>query len=114
MTIEVLRRTFAAANHPPDSQERARLNRDTLTSEYYTSHRYMTRRPLTMDDGAPHPSQHCLCRTFTTKAEAEAYALKERTREATPPAKAAKVEQVDLFATQGGLFSHVVQPGDLT
>jgi hypothetical protein len=113
MSIDVLRRTFAAAKHQPGSEERVRLNRDTLTSEYYTSHRYMTRQPFTMDDGTPHPTQHCVCRTFTTKAEADAYALKERTREATPPAKAVKVEQVDLFATQGGLFAHVAQPGEL-
>ena len=74
MTIEVLRRTFAAAKRPPGSEARARLNRDTLTSEYYTSHRYMTRQPFTMDDGTPHPTQHCLCRTFKTKVKADAYA----------------------------------------
>ncbi len=113
MTIEVLRRTFAAAKHQPGSEKRAALNRDTLTSEYYTSHRYMTRQPITMDDGTPHPTQPFLCRTFKAKAEADAYASSERTRAATPPAKPAKVEQVDLFATQGGLFAHVVQPREL-
>jgi hypothetical protein len=75
MTIETMRRTFAAAKFPPGSEERASLNRDTLTSEYYTSHRYMTRQPLTMSDGAPHHQKY-LCRTFKTKAEAEVYASK--------------------------------------
>ena len=79
MTLEVLRRTFAVARHPPGSAERARLNRDTLTSEYFTSHRHMTRQSFTMDDGAPHPTQRYLCRTFKTKAEADAYAAKQRT-----------------------------------
>ena len=74
MTIEVLRRTFAAAKHPAGSDQRARLNRDTLTSEFYTSHRYMTREPFTMSDGTPHPSQDNLCRTFKTKGEADKYA----------------------------------------
>ena len=94
MTIEVLRRTFAAAKHPPGSEERARLNRDTLTSEYYTSH----------------PRQHCVCRTFTTKAQADAYVSTQRAR---PIVRVAKVEQVDMFANQGGLFAHVAQPGEL-
>ena len=92
MTIEVLRRTFAAPKHPPGSEERARLNRDTLTSEYYTSHRYMTRQPFTMDNGAPHPTQHCLCRTFTTKAEADAYASTQR----APIVRVVKIDQVDM------------------
>lgn len=113
MTIEVLRRTFAAAKHQPGSEKRAALNRDTLTSEYYTSHRYMTRQPITMDDGTPHPTQPFLCRTFKAKAEADAYALKERILAVTPPAKAIQVEQVDLFAAQAGLFGHVTQPGEL-
>ena len=76
MTIKVLRRTFAASKHPPGSEERATLNRDTLTSEYYTSQCYMTREPLTMADGTPHSSQRHLCRTFKTRAEADGYASK--------------------------------------
>ena len=80
MSIEVLRRTFAAAKRPPGSEARARLNRDTLTSEYYTSHRYMTRQPFTMDNGAPHPRQRYLCRTFKTKVEADAYASNPLTK----------------------------------
>jgi len=74
MIIEVLRRTFAAVKHPPGSSQRVELNRDTLTSEFYTSHRYMTREPFTMSDGTPHPSQHHLCRTFKTEGEADKYA----------------------------------------
>jgi hypothetical protein len=109
MTVEVLRRSFAAARHPPGSEARARLNRDTLTSEYFTSHRHMTRQPFTMDDGAPHPTQRYLCRTFKTKAEAEAYASRQR----APIVKVVKTDQVDMFANQGGLFAHVAQPGEL-
>ncbi len=109
MSIEVLRRTFAASKHPSGSEERARLNRDTLTSEYYTSHGYMTREPFTMDEGTPHPTQHCLCRTFTTKSEADAYASRQR----APIVRAVKIDQVDMFANQGLLFAHVAQPDDL-
>jgi hypothetical protein len=109
MTIEVLRRTFAASKYPPGSEERARLNRDTLTSEYYTSHRYMTREPFTMDEGTPHPTQPYLCRTFTTKAEADAYVSRQR----PPIVRVVKIDQVDMFADQAGLFGHVVQPGEL-
>ncbi len=38
--MNVLRRTFAARAYPPGSAERARLNRNTMTSEYMPSHRY--------------------------------------------------------------------------
>ena len=69
----------------------------------------MTRQPFTMDDGTPHPTQHCLCRTFKAKAEADAYASRQR----APIVKAVKIDQVDMFADQGGLFAHVVQPGEL-
>jgi len=109
MTIEVLRRTFAAAKRPPGSEARARLNRDTLTSEYYTSHRYMTRQPFTVDDGTAHPTQRYLCRTFTTKAEADVYALTQH----APIVRVVKIDQIDMFADQGGLFAHVAQPGEL-
>lgn len=81
MKVDVLRRTFAAAKHPAGSAERARLNRDTLTSEYYTSHRYMTRQPFTMSDGKPHPTQPHLCRTFRSKPEADTYASTQRTKD---------------------------------
>jgi len=76
MIIETMRRTFAAAKFPLGSKDRAALNRDTLTSEYYTSHRYMTREPFLMDDGTPHSTQPHLCRTFKTKTEADEYARK--------------------------------------
>ena len=64
MSTEVLRRTFAAAKHPAGSEERAALNRDTLTSEYFSSHRYMTREPFTIspdagwDDAACRMAKH--------------------------------------------------------
>ena len=56
--ITVHRRTFEAAKHPTGSEERARLNRDALTSEYYPSMRYRT------SDGQTH----------RTKREAVAHA----------------------------------------
>ena len=37
-------RTFEAKKHPVGSEERARLNLDNLTSEYYPSHRYCLRQ----------------------------------------------------------------------
>lgn len=40
--MDVIRRTFEAAQHPKGSDERARLNRDARTSEYMPSLRYMT------------------------------------------------------------------------
>jgi hypothetical protein len=40
--MDVIRRTFEAAEHPKGSEERARLNLDKRTSEYGPSMRYMT------------------------------------------------------------------------
>ena len=40
--MDVIRRTFEAAQHPKGSEERARLNQDVRTSEYLPSLRYMT------------------------------------------------------------------------
>ena len=68
--MEILRRTFEAAKHPTGSEERQRLNRDAVTSEYMTSHRYAIRRPFLMSDGTPHPTQAYLLDTYRTKAEA--------------------------------------------
>lgn len=56
--MDVIRRTFEAANHPKGSDERARLNENAVTSEYMPSYRYTT------SDG----------RSWRTKAEAQAYA----------------------------------------
>lgn len=60
--MDVIRRTFEAAQYPKGSEERARLNRDARTSEYMTSYRYMT------SDGE----------SFRTKGEALAHAEPER------------------------------------
>jgi hypothetical protein len=68
--MEILRRTFEAAKYPKGSEERARLNCDAVTSEYMTSYRYAVRRPFTMSDGTPHPTQPYLIDTYRTKAEA--------------------------------------------
>lgn len=40
MKATIHRRTFEAAKHPLGSEERARLNLNSLTSEYYPSRRY--------------------------------------------------------------------------
>ncbi len=68
----LIRRTFAAKQHPPGSPERSILNLDAATSEYTTSRRYLLRRPAVMDDGTPHPTQKFWDADFTTKMEAEA------------------------------------------
>jgi hypothetical protein len=39
--MDVIRRTFEAANHPKGSDERARLNEDPATSEYMPSYRWL-------------------------------------------------------------------------
>ncbi len=64
--MNIVRRTFEAAQHPAGSPERQRLNLDWLTSEYMTSHRYGIRE----SDGSHTPF------TYRTKAEAEAAALR--------------------------------------
>ncbi len=69
---ELLRRTFAAKNHPAGSPERAELNKDVLTSEYMPSYKFLVRRPFTMSDGTPHPTQKHIDETFPTKAAAAA------------------------------------------
>lgn len=58
--MKVVRRTFEAAKLPKGSEERARLNKDWLTSEYMPSYRYGVR----WDDGNHTPF------TYRTKAEA--------------------------------------------
>ena len=40
--MDVIRRTFEAADYPKGSEDRARLNEDAVTSEYGPSMRYMT------------------------------------------------------------------------
>jgi hypothetical protein len=56
--MDVIRRTFEAAKHPKGSEERARLNRDAITSEYMPGYKYRT------SDG----------RSWRTKRQALAYA----------------------------------------
>ena len=60
----VKRRTFEAKQWPKGSTERATLNGDPLTSEYFPSMRYIIRQ----DDGSRGPA----IGMFRTKAEAEA------------------------------------------
>jgi hypothetical protein len=78
----VLRRTFEAAKFPKGSTERARLNRDTLTSEYMTSYRYDCQELALMNDGTPNPVQTYHHWTTRTKTEAEAKAEQIRARNA--------------------------------
>ncbi len=71
---QIMRRTFEARMHPHGSPERAALNGDVKTSEYYTSQPYLLRRPFIMSDGTPHPTQPFIDRTFRTRREAAAVA----------------------------------------
>ena len=59
--MKVAKRTFEALKYPAGSEERARLNLDNLTSEYYPSHKYCLRD----NEG------HKLSWTFRTKRAAE-------------------------------------------
>jgi hypothetical protein len=73
----VIRRTFAASKHPKGSKEREELNCNVETSEFYPSHKYAVRRPFTMGDGSPHPTQPFTYKTYRTKEEAEGALEKE-------------------------------------
>lgn len=70
--VQILRRTFEANRYPKGSQERARLNEDALTSEYYPSHKYLLRVQALMSDGTPDLAQKWQDYTYRTKREAEA------------------------------------------
>jgi hypothetical protein len=70
--VQILPRTFEANQHPKGSQERARLNEDALTSEYYPSHKYLLRIQAVMNDGTPNPVQKWHDYTYRTKREAQA------------------------------------------
>jgi hypothetical protein len=63
--ITIQRRTFEASKFPKDSEERAALNRNAVTSEYMTSYRYAVVVPPTDD----YP--HTFIYTTRTKTEAE-------------------------------------------
>lgn len=39
--MEIVKRTFEAAKHPKESEERARLNCSPVTSEYMPSYKYL-------------------------------------------------------------------------
>jgi hypothetical protein len=65
------KRTFAAKN--ASGEERAKLNEDTLTSEYMTSYKWVVRWPGVMSNGDPNPVQPFHTRAFVTKSQAEAF-----------------------------------------
>ena len=75
--VEVLKRTFEASKHPKDSAERAKLNEDSLTSEYMVSHKYEGRvhHPETKTHTAYTDKYH-----FNTKAEAEEYVASKKNK----------------------------------
>lgn len=68
--ITIHRRSFSASKYAVGTPERDALNRDPLTSEYFTSHKYAIRRVALMSDGSQNPSQRYHTNTFRTKAEA--------------------------------------------
>lgn len=41
----IVKRTFEAAKHPAGSPERAKLNLDGATSEFFPSYKYIVRAP---------------------------------------------------------------------
>jgi hypothetical protein len=67
MIMQILRRTFQAAKANTEA-ERAELNGDALTSQYYPSQRYLVREPF-----PNHPTQKHIGHTFRTRKEAEAW-----------------------------------------
>lgn len=69
---QVLKRTFEALKHPKGSTERAKFNDDALTSEYYTSHKYLSLRPFYMSDGSLHPQTY-IKTTHKNKQDASDY-----------------------------------------
>lgn len=73
MKIEIHKRTFEATKHSKFSEERARLNKDVLTSEYSTSEPWLRREEALMSDGTPNPAQKWHDRTFKTKKAAEEF-----------------------------------------
>lgn len=58
--MTVHRRTFEAKQHPAGSAERAKLNEDSITSEYMPSYKYVSKGP-----------HHNI--SFRTKREAETF-----------------------------------------
>jgi hypothetical protein len=70
--VQILRRTLEANRYPKGSPERARLNEDALTSEYYPSHKYLLRVQALMNDGTPNPAQKWHDYSYPTKREAQA------------------------------------------
>jgi len=75
----VLCRTFEAKTYPKGSPERARLNCDVKTSEYYPSYRYLCRY-----DNPGNPAQPTLDDSFRTKTEAGERAERIRREDARP------------------------------
>ena len=71
-TAEVKRRTFAASQFPKGSPIRSMLNKDTLTSEYYTSMKWLAvvYHPETKTHTAYESKKTC-----RTKGEAEQFVL---------------------------------------
>ncbi len=51
MVYQIIKRTFEALNYPEGSEERKQLNRSGLTSQYFTSYKWIIRRPFYMSDG---------------------------------------------------------------
>lgn len=84
----VHRRTFDALSAPPGTPERARLNRDALSSEYLTGSPYLVRWPGLMSDGTPNPAQVFHSREFKTKTAAQDFANALNDRHATNAAAA--------------------------
>lgn len=75
--VILARRTFGALEYPKGSPSRMLLNENALTSEYYTSHKWIVLEPFLMSDGTPHPTQKNFASTFKIKKDAIAYLEKK-------------------------------------
>lgn len=67
---EILKRTFEALEYPKGSAERAKLNENSLTSEYMTSHKYEAK--IHYPETETH-TEVTFSQSFRTKSEAQDY-----------------------------------------
>lgn len=74
---EIFPRTFDAAGEAMGSVERAAFNSNPITSEYYTSQKWVVRVPCVMSDGSKNPAQPFHYHTFKTRAQAQLFAEKQ-------------------------------------
>ena len=67
--MKILKRTFEASNYPKGSDERIRLNKSNITSEYMISEKYLLFYHMLKFDGSKFEVNF----GFRTKKEAQKY-----------------------------------------